>query len=165
MTTPTVAEELSARVAGLISQVEELHQRLDQTTGLPGTATPTSADGKAEAEPELKFHTVEQWVTGLFLPLFSWRVDGQRWYWCEQWWAHAEAIWRLELLWRGWEAARWQPTGMSAWSMELDHHVRELCGDEGPFRQCRVGERDRAARHVELEAASTRPAPAGWWNA
>jgi len=159
MTDPTVAEDLSARVALLTAQVEELHQRLDQATAMPGTANP------AEAEPKLTFETVEQWVTGLFLPLYSWRVDGQRWFWCEQWWAHAEAIWRLELLWRGWEAARWQPTGMSGWSMELDHHLRELCGDEGPFRQCRAGEGDRAARHVDPEAASAQPAPGGWWKA
>lgn len=160
MTNPTAAEELSARVAQLTTQVEELHQRLDQA---PGTPSP-SGSGGGQDEPKLVFEGVEQWVTGLFLPLYSWRVDGQRWFWCEQWWAHAEAIWRLELLWRGWEAARWQPTGMSAWSMELDHHVRELLGDEGPFRQCRSGEGDRKARHVDLETAMAQPAPAGWWR-
>jgi hypothetical protein len=163
MTTPTTAEELSARVELLTTEVAELHQRLDQPTSPPGTTT-TVGESKAQDEPKLTFQTVEQWVTSLFLPMHSWRIDGQRWFWCERWWAHAEAIWRFELLWRSWESARWQPTGMSAWAMELDHHLPQLLGDEGPFRQCRVGEHDRAARHVDLEPATAQPAPADWWK-
>lgn len=158
MTTPSNVEELAVQVHGLATQVEELHQRLDESSVAGGSASGT------QEEPKLVFETVEGWVTGLFLPLYSWRVDGQRWFWCERWWSHGEAIWRLELLWRGWEAARWQPTGMSAWSMELDHHLRELLGDEGPFRQCRSAEGDRAARHVDLDLVSAQPAPPGWWD-
>ena len=159
MTTPTSTEELVARVEQLTTQVEELHQRLDQTSGIPD-----SGGSGEQSERTLAFQTVEDWVVGLFLPLYSWRVDGQRWFWCPLWWQHAEAVWRFELLWRSWEAARWQPTGMSAWSMELDHHLRELLGDEGPFRQCRSAEGDRAARHVDLDLASAQPAPPGWWD-
>jgi hypothetical protein len=160
MTIPTGTEELAAQVQLLTTQVEELTWRLDQTSGVPG-----SAGHGGEDEPKLVFNTVEEWVTGLFLQMFSWRVDGQRWFWCDHWWLHAEAIWRLELLWRGWEAARLQPTGMSAWSMELDHHLRELCGDEGTFRQCRSAEGDRRARHVNPDVAPARPAPGGYWQA
>jgi hypothetical protein len=93
----------------------------------------------------------------------GWRVDGQRWHWCPQWWRHAEAIWRLELLWRSWEVSRLHATGMSTWSVELDRHLRELLGDDGPFRQCRVAEADRAARHTDLPHATADPAPHGWW--
>lgn len=159
MTTPTSLEQLSAQVQILAAQVEELTWRLEQATGLPKWV----GSGE-EGEPKLVFVTAEEWVTGLFLPMFSWRIDGQRWFWCPQWWQHAEAIWRLELLWRSWEAARLQPTGMSAWSMELDHHLRRLLGDEGPFRQCRAAEGDRPARHIDAEIATTQPAPVGWWE-
>lgn len=156
MTAPASVHDLSAQVQELASQVQELSQRLDQATSAPSVAV---AEG-----PTLVFDRVEGWVTGLFLPMFSWRVDGQRWFWCPQWWRHAEAIWRLELLWRSWEAARLQPTGMSAWSMGLDHHLRQLCGDEGPFRQCRPADSDRQARHVDPDVAVAQPAPANWWQ-
>lgn len=158
MSTPPTREELHAQVQALTGQVEELTQRLDQ-------GSPARASGTAGAtDATLRFATVEAWVQGLFLPLFGWRVDGQRWFWCRRWWWHAEAIWRLELLWRSWEAARLQPTGMSAWSVEADRHVRELLGDEGPFRQCRGADGDRPARHVDLEPATAEPAPPGWWD-
>jgi hypothetical protein len=151
-------QELAAQVQALSMRVEELTQRLDQSaTG----GSPPGAGGEA---PKLLCGDVEAWVQGWFLPMFGWRVDGQRWYWCPQWWRHAEAIWRLELLWRSWEAARRHPMGMSGWSAELDRHRWELLGDEGPFRQCRAAERDRPARHVELDAATADPAPPGWWG-
>jgi hypothetical protein len=150
------AQELAAQVRALHAQVQELTQRLDESVSgpLPGGG----AAGK------LLFDDVEGWVNGWFLPMFAWRTDGQRWYWCPQWWRHAEAIWRLELLWRSWESARLQPLGMSAWSTELDRHKWELLGDEGPFRQCRTADRDRPARHIELEAATADPAPPDWWG-
>ena len=153
MTAAWSHQELCAQVQALTRQLEELAQRLDQG----------AAVGEQD-EPKLLFADVESWVQGLFLPMFGWRVDGQRWYWCPQWWRHAEAIWRLELLWRSWEAARLQPTGMSAWSTEFDRHKVELLGDEGPFRQCRPDDGDRAARHVELEPATAQSAPLGWWS-
>ena len=96
--------------------------------------------------------------------MFGWRVDGQRWHWCPQWWRHAEAIWRLELLWRSWEVQRLAATGMSAWSVEVDRHIHELLGDDGPFRQCRNAEDDRGARHADLPPATAEPAPDGWWG-
>jgi hypothetical protein len=101
----------------------------------------------------------------MFLPMFGWRVDGQRWQWCPQWWRHAEAIWRLELLWWSWEAHRLLATGMSAWSAELDRHLRELLGPDGPFVQCRGVEQDRPARHVDLPTATADLAPDDWWRA
>jgi hypothetical protein len=149
-------QELYAQVQALTVVVEELAQRLDQATGAAGA----SAGGL----PRLCFADVESWVRGLFLPMFGWRIDGHRWHWCPQWWRHAEAIWRLELLWRSWEVARLHPAGMSSWSAECDRHRVELLGDEGPFRQCRAADGDRPARHVEVEPAAAEAAPPGWWD-
>src|SRR5262249_36438382 len=78
-TTTTAATDLAGKVAALQTQVAELTQRLDDTA-------PTAV---TQAPPKLKFPSVEAWVHGLFLPMFGWRVDGQRWHWCPQWWRHA----------------------------------------------------------------------------
>lgn len=113
--------------------------------------------------PSLLFPDVEAWVQAIFLPMFGWRIDGQRWCWCPQWWRHAEAIWRLELLWRSWEVARLHPTGMSSWSVEFDRHKYELLGEDSPFRQCRADDGDRKAHHSELKPATADYAPPSWW--
>jgi hypothetical protein len=150
---PTVAE-LANTVTALEQQIAELIQRLDDQ-GPPADSPP---------EHELRFPDVESWVHGLFLPQFGWRIDGQRWFWCPQWWRHAEGIWRLETLWRSWEAHRLTATGMSSWSAELDRQLPELLGDAGTFRQCRTPDADREARHVDLPPATAEPAPEGWWT-
>ncbi|MEJ3743161.1 DUF4913 domain-containing protein [Actinomycetes bacterium KLBMP 9797] len=147
-------DDLAGMVAALQTEVAELTQRLDDQPPAASTAKPV----------KLRFPTVEAWVHGMFLPMFGWRVDGQRWHWCPQWWRHAEAIWRLETLWRSWEVARNTATGMSSWSVELDRHLPHLLGEDGPFRQCRAAEDDRDARHTDLPPATAEPAPEGWWN-
>jgi hypothetical protein len=154
VTASASTDDLASMVAALQTQVAELTQRLDDQS-------PAAA---AQAPTKLKFPTVEAWVHGLFLPMFGWRVDGQRWHWCPQWWRHAEAIWRLELLWRSWEVGRLAATGMSAWSVEVDRHIHELLGEDGSFRQCRDAEDDRDARHTDLPPATAEPAPEGWWG-
>lgn len=154
---PTADTDRAARVAALDTQVQQLARRLDEAG--PDDVEPTDAVAPAPLFPD-----VESWVQAIFLPMFGWRVDGQRWYWCPQWWRHAEAIWRLELLWRSWEVSRLQPTGMSGWSVELDRHKWELLGDEGPFRQCRGPEDDRPDRHTDLPTATAQPALPGWWD-
>jgi hypothetical protein len=114
--------------------------------------------------PELRYPDAETWVHLMFLPTFGWRVDDHTWRWCSQWWRHTEAVWRLELLWRSWEAHRLQPTGMSAWSVELDRHLRELLGPDGTFRQCRSADGDRDAHHTDQPIPAADLAPDGWWN-
>jgi len=148
-------DDLAGMVAALQTDVADLARRVDRR---PANTT------AGQQKKELKFPDVESWVAGNFLPMFGWRVDGQRWHWCPQWWRHAEAIWRLELLWRSWEVARHSATGMSSWSTEVDRHLGELLGDDGPFRQCRAADDDREARHTDLPPATAEPAPEGWWK-
>lgn len=60
-----------------------------------------------DAEPGMPFYTdVEGWVAYYFAPMFLHRVPGNT---RVRWWGHAEAIARLTLLWKTWEAARWEP--------------------------------------------------------
>lgn len=58
--------------------------------------------------------------------------------WCPQWWRHAEAVARLEALWRSFEHLRKDPhTGMSVWLRDhADHHMEKLFASDGPFQNC-----------------------------
>ncbi len=56
---------------------------------------------------------------------FVWRAD---------WWRNEEASCRLEAMWRSWEAARLDPTGMSAWWISVaDPNMAQLMSPNGPF--------------------------------
>ncbi|WP_330180669.1 DUF4913 domain-containing protein [Nocardia sp. NBC_01503] len=58
--------------------------------------------------------------------------------WCRDWWMHAEAIARLDAIWRAWEHLRRDShTGLSVWFLDhADPHMRELFDPEGPFKFC-----------------------------
>lgn len=80
--------------------------------------------------------------------------------WCPQWWAHAEALSRLEALWRTWEAARLDPLqGIAVWYRDFcDPRLRVLFSPAGPFAQC------TAERHSPGRWLPTVPAPDGHWD-
>ncbi|MEV0293953.1 DUF4913 domain-containing protein [Nocardia sp. NPDC050710] len=58
--------------------------------------------------------------------------------WCPEWWRHAEAVVRLDALWRAWEHYRLEPsTGLSVWFLDhADPHMYKLIDQRGPFRYC-----------------------------
>jgi hypothetical protein len=60
--------------------------------------------------------------------------------WCPEWWKHAEAVARLDALWRAWEHYRNQPsTGLSVWFLDhADPHMTKLFDPRGPFKYCSV---------------------------
>jgi hypothetical protein len=117
------------------------------------------ADSETAAPPRPLYDSVEDWVTGLFLPIFR-RPLGGEYRWCREWWQHAEAITRLTALWHSWEALRLQPgTGMASWLRDhLDHHIPALMGRSGPFAQCSEDQ------HIDPRQAKTAYAPPGWWE-
>lgn len=90
------------------------------------------------AEPELYFGSVDEWVRGFLLPTYRRRVTGmgQGLTWRADWWRSAEAISRLDALWRAWEHLRLDPAlGMSVWWRDhADHHLAVLMSPEGPFK-------------------------------
>ena len=55
--------------------------------------------------------------------------------WSARWWESAEAVIRLEAMWRAWEQARNDPsTGISTWLRDhADHHMAILMNPSGPF--------------------------------
>jgi hypothetical protein len=93
---------------------------------------------EADEPPELYYPTLPVFVAELLLPMYRRPLGGGGVTWCPEWWRHAEAIARLEALWRAWEHLRLDPaTGMSVWFRDhADHHMAVLLNADGPFKGC-----------------------------
>jgi hypothetical protein len=111
-----------------------------------------------EPAPALFYATLEDFVREQLAPMYRRALDSPSRTWCPQWWRHAEAISRLEALWRAWEHLRLDPaTGMSVWFRDhADHHMAVLLDSEGPFKRCSAGK-----GHKPLEELPLDPAPEG----
>lgn len=125
----------------------------------PDDAENQPGNGAGTGVPSPEFGTLEDWLTGYFLPMFR-RTLGGEYRWCRQWWRHGEAISRLTALWHSWEVLRTQPgTGIATWYRDhLDHQLPILLGARGPFYQCSQD------THREPHQHTTDPAPPGWWH-
>ncbi|MFC3690357.1 DUF4913 domain-containing protein [Aquipuribacter hungaricus] len=103
-------------------------------------AGPEPADTASPEEdaPQLYFPTVEVFVRELLAPTYRRSLDGRHRTWCPQWWRHAEAIVRLDALWRAWEHLRLEPAlGISVWLRDhADPHMATLLDPDGPFKGC-----------------------------
>ncbi|ATL66627.1 DUF4913 domain-containing protein [Nocardia terpenica] len=77
--------------------------------------------------------------------------------WCRDWWKHAEAVIRLEALWRAWEYLRGDSRlGMSTWLLDhADPQMAALLDPHGPFEFCTIEQHSDALRPLPL----TSPAP------
>jgi len=100
----------------------------------------------AEQPPELYYPDVVAFVSQHLIPMYRRPLGGQGVTWCPEWWRHAEAIARLDALWRAWEHLRLDAaTGASVWFRDhADHHMPVLLSTDGPFKGCkpdRHGER------------------------
>lgn len=86
-------------------------------------------------------------------------VDGGGCTWCPEWWRHAEAISRLEALWRAWEHLRLDAaTGISLWFRDhADPHMAMLLDADGPFKRCSPTK----GHGRELDPLPLREPPAG----
>lgn len=113
----------------------------------PGTGdshTHETSAAKPEEAPQLVFGSAEEFLHEQLLPTYVRDVDDRGAKWCMEWYFHAEAVSRVEELWRPWEHLR------------LDHHMRVLLDARGPFYNCdKSGHRGPA--HLEPLRA-----PAGW---
>jgi len=119
-------DELEARVRRLEAALEDL-----EAAGVATLSSPASSS----REPY--YPTLEDWVTEHFAPMYG-RPLGGEFRWCPRWFEHAEAISRLEALWRSWETLRLDPgTGMAGWYRDhLDHQLPILLVSRGPLSRC-----------------------------
>ena len=95
--------------------------------------------------PGLYYLTLEEWMHEWLFPVYRRSVLGHDRVWCLQWWRHAEAVARLESLWRAWEHLRQDAaTGLSVWFRDhADHHMTILLDADGPFKGCDGRHSDR----------------------
>ncbi|MCQ9165493.1 DUF4913 domain-containing protein [Arthrobacter sp. STN4] len=115
-------------------ELGEWDDELDRTA--TAVTEPAEQDGDA---PELFYANVAEFVGDKLAPTYRRHINpGGGITWCPQWWKHAEAISRLEALWRAWEFLRLEgATGMSVWWRDhADHHMSVLLSADGPFKGC-----------------------------
>ena len=163
MNGPSALAALTARVHALEQEVDflkergELRRDLDAAERPGEEPAPAPVAGKTERVPF--FASLEEFVTEHFAPVYT-RAQSPTLRWCPKWWDHAEAIYRLEALWRSWETCRLDPrVGMANWLRNyLDPQLAVLTSPTGPFMQC------TADRHSPLKALPVLPAPEGHWN-
>jgi hypothetical protein len=124
-----------------LGEWDEPDNQLAQASSTPAlTPAESGQDASDDDQPGLYFPSVDVFVAELLAPTYRRSLDGRQRTWCPQWWRHAEAITRLEALWRAWEHLRLDPaTGMSVWLRDhADHHMTVLFDPDGPFKGCSV---------------------------
>ena len=134
MTESEAVERLQHQVAELRAEVNGLTTEL---TDMASTMSVGFLDGGGRPVRQLRYETLDEWVNDYFLPTFKRPIGGEI-RWCNQWQQHAEAITRLEALWRSWEHLRLDPAlGMATWlTNHLDPQLAALHGRSGTFAQC-----------------------------
>jgi hypothetical protein len=170
MTAPVPGPDLvalQAELARLTTVVGELQQIVNDRGG-------PSVRGDEQGGHELVYRSTEQFVVDFLLPHYRrpFRTGGMsRFNWCQWWWKHEEAYLRLRALWHLWEQERLKQTGMITWTEKADYQMDRLCSDDGPFRDCGLGDDADsdvggvAASHVEHDVAPVVLAPRGHWLA
>ncbi|MER7609125.1 DUF4913 domain-containing protein [Nocardioides sp. NPDC127503] len=91
-----------------------------------------------EKSPDLYYGNVEEFVKDRLVHLFA-RSPESGLVWCPEWYRHAEALSRLDAIWRAWENLRLDPaTGISNWWLHhVDPNMRVLMDPvAGPFARC-----------------------------
>lgn len=143
----------------LLERVSRLEAACDRLEGYDQAVALGNGAGPVPEPAEPLYGDVESWVTGFFAPVFARRMGGTT-NWCASWWEHAEAILRLEALWRSWEVLRREPgTGMGVWLRDfLEPQRLVLMGDSGPFHGC------QESTHSGAPELPVKPAPAGHWG-
>lgn len=94
--------------------------------------------GDVDEPPPLYYGSVDEFVREFVCPIFRRNVGEETradYRWSARWWESAEAVTRLEAIWRAWEHLRLDPaTGTSVWLRDhADHHLGVLMSPTGPF--------------------------------
>ena len=148
----TVAEEVRRQVRKQVSVVvadavaaaltperlAEIRSKAAEAALAELSPDPAAPEESAEQPAELYYGSTDQFVREMIVPVFR-RQVGERAArrWAAEWWRDAEAIIRLEALWRSWEHLRLDPaTGTSVWLRDhADHHLAVLMDPDGPFKK------------------------------
>lgn len=108
--------------------------------------------------PEPFYPSVYAFVSDFLVHVYARRTGLQAaMRWCPRWWAHPEAMSRLEALWMAFEVQR-QDAGLGAaiwWRDYADPTMTTLLDSDGPFREC------GGDSHAVTPPLPTTPPPAG----
>ena len=110
------------------------------------------------------YSSADEWLRD-YLSVVYWRWLGTRHVWCPRWWAHPEAVVRVEGMWRSWEKMRSADAamGIASWFTDVaDPMMRELLSPDGPFKGCGP-ERHRPRRETDMTLPAI-PAPTSLTN-
>ena len=144
---PLVVQIVTATVVDRLAEViaPAVDEALADMRADPGVDAQLQAGARAAisgllaappAPPVLYYRSVDEFVRAMVVPVFRRNVGPRaEARWAARWWESAEAIMRLEAMWRSWEALRHDPaTGMSDWLKDhADHHLAVLMCPAGPF--------------------------------
>lgn len=115
-------------------------------------------DEESVARPaELWYPNVAEFVADRLAHLIPCPTPDSGQVWCSSWFRHAQALSRLDALWRAWENLRFDPAlGISNWwTHYVDPHMRALMDPvTGPFARCADG-------HQNNEPLPLDPVPEG----
>jgi len=121
--------------AGVFDQLEDESRRATfRAFGMDPDAP--GSDGDGGDGPELVYGSADEFLREYLIPLYHRKVSGKgETRWAGEWWHSAEAITRVEALWRSWEFLRQDPaTGMSVWLKDhADYHMGVLLSQDGAF--------------------------------
>ncbi|WP_346926001.1 DUF4913 domain-containing protein, partial [uncultured Arthrobacter sp.] len=114
---------------------------------LEDTAVPTEPAEEESDAPELFYPNVAAFVSEKLATSYRRQLNVQGGVtWCPQWWKHAEAISRLEALWRAWEFLRPYVEHADAFlrvhavlARVVEHHRVEFAADDLPRLRAHVG--------------------------
>lgn len=112
-----------------------------------------------EQEPGPVYATSEEFLIDQLLPMYIRIIDSKNGTWCRKWYLHAEALSRVDALWRAWEHFRLDgKTGMSVWWRDhADPHMAVLLNQKGPFHECDL------ETHKDPDPLPCDTAPPGWF--
>jgi hypothetical protein len=97
------------------------------------------SDGGDEEKPKENYYPNVYAFVDFLAQMFAHDLEGQtEWRWCPDWFAHTEAIARLESCWKAFEVLRLDPgTGSSVWFRDhADPCMAALTNPTGPFARC-----------------------------
>src|SRR5450759_5869061 len=162
-------DSVEARLRALRADVELLDQVVRDFLEPAADAAPPGPPGP-RFEP--CYPSVEAWVVGQFAPTYA-RPLSPAVRWCARWWDHAEAISRLEALWRVWEGARLDELrGIAVWYRDFLDRSWPCCWAAAgrsrsapptgttPARRCRPCPHQRGGGSRTNPPASRRPGAA-----
>ncbi|MCY9785700.1 DUF4913 domain-containing protein [Nocardiopsis sp. EMB25] len=136
MTIDTDDQSYQDALADMMAFVEGTPADSDPAPSPPAAPDPGGWEDDDEADAELYYGSVDEFVREVILPMYRRKVGarGSR-RWSAEWWRSAEAVSRLEALWRSWENLRLDgATGMSTWWRDhADYQMNILFDPDGPF--------------------------------